>query len=156
MKLRTIAEGDYEKIKPLINHWWGGREMAHLLPKLFFTHFNNTSFIIEKDRQVVGFLIGFLSQTNLSEAYIHFVGVHPEYRNQNIARGLYQAFFDQIIDFGRTNVKCITSPVNKTSIAFHTKMGFSIEDGDSEVNGIAVSKDYDGPGQDRVLFVINL
>jgi hypothetical protein len=41
----------------------------------------------------------------------------------------------------------------KVSIAYHAKMGFSIEEGDKEVDGVSVFSDYDGPNQDRVLFV---
>jgi hypothetical protein len=49
--------------------------------------------------------------------------------------------------------------VNKVSIAFHTKMGFEIEkngDKDKEMDGVSVYTDYDGPNQDRVLFVKKL
>jgi predicted GNAT superfamily acetyltransferase len=53
---------------------------------------------------------------------------------------------------GRNIVRCVTSPVNQTSIAFHTKMGFSIEEGDKTIDGVYVNTDYDGPHQDRVLF----
>jgi hypothetical protein len=31
-------------------------------------------------------------------------------------------------------------------------MGFVLEGGDSEVDGVPVHLDYDGPGQDRVCF----
>jgi len=50
----------------------------------------------------------------------------------------------------------VTSPVNKVSISFHTRMGFEIESGNKEVDGISVFADYDGPNQDRVLFVKKL
>jgi len=93
MKIRTVNSSDYHVIFPVINDWWGGRQMSDMLPKLFFDHFQNTSFIAEIDGKIVGFLIGFLSQSRNDEAYIHFVGVHPEYRKQNIARKLYNQFF---------------------------------------------------------------
>lgn len=35
-------------------------------------------------------------------------------------------------------------------------MGFDIEQGDAVVDGVTVYKDYDGPNQDRVLFIKNL
>ena len=41
----------------------------------------------------------------------------------------------------------MTSPVNEGSIAFHESLGFVAE---------RVAKDYDGPGEDRVLFVKRL
>ncbi|WP_419893331.1 N-acetyltransferase family protein [Oceanobacillus kimchii] len=154
MQIRHIQSSDYYTISPLVNEWWGGREMSDMLPKLFFNHFNDTSFIVENDEEaVVGFLIGFLSQSKKNTAYIHFVGVHPDYRNQQVAKKLYNTFFKVIQQKGRNIVRSVTSPVNKGSIAFHKQMGFNIEEGDKEVEGIEVASNYDGHGQDRVLFM---
>lgn len=153
MEIRSVKGSDYYEISPLINEWWGGRNMSDMLPKLFFDHFTQTSFIAEKDGKLVGFLIGFLSQTYSNEAYIHFVGVHPEYRKHNIGKYLYNEFFNVVKQNNRSIVRCVTSPVNKVSIAYHTKMGFEIEDGDRSVDDLSINTDYDGPNQDRVLFV---
>ncbi|MBG9455801.1 hypothetical protein ABE61_17540 [Lysinibacillus sphaericus] len=156
MEIRSVKGSDYYVISPLINEWWGGRNMSAMLPKLFFDHFTQTSFIAEKDGKLVGFLIGFLSQTHSNEAYIHFVGVHPEHRKHNIGKYLYNEFFNVVKQNNRSIVRCVTSPVNKVSIAYHTKMGFEIEDGDRIVDGLPINTDYDGPKQDRVLFVKKL
>ncbi|MFJ8513467.1 GNAT family N-acetyltransferase [Lysinibacillus xylanilyticus] len=156
MEIRSVKGSDYYVISPLINEWWGGRNMSDKLPKLFFDHFTQTSFVAEKDGKFVGFLIGFLSQTHSNEAYIHFVGVHPEYRKHNIGKHLYNKFFNAVKQNNRSVVRCVTSPVNKVSIAYHTKMGFEIEDGDKIVDGLSINTDYDGEDQDRVLFVKNL
>jgi hypothetical protein len=53
-------------------------------------------------------------------------------------------------------VHCVTSPVNKRSIAFHQAMGFEIEPGDTTVDGVAVASDYDGRGGDRAKFVYRI
>ncbi|OXS66045.1 GNAT family N-acetyltransferase [Lysinibacillus sp. KCTC 33748] len=156
MEIRLVKGSDYYVISPLINEWWGGRNMSAMLPKLFFDHFTQTSFIAEKDGKLVGFLIGFLSQTHSNEAYIHFVGVHPEYRKHNIGKHLYNNFFNVVKQNNRSIVRCVTSPVNKVSIAYHTKMGFEIEDGDRIVDGLSINTDYDGLKQDRVLFIKKL
>ncbi|NBI28703.1 GNAT family N-acetyltransferase [Chengkuizengella marina] len=156
MKIRALQSSDYEIINPLVDEWWGGRKMSHLLPKLLFNHFNQTSFIVEQDNEIIGFLIGFLSQTFSDKAYIHFVGVHPEYRKCNVGKQLYDCFFEIAIKNNRNTVHCLTSPVNKTSISFHQKMGFDIEEGGVEMEGVSVHTDYDGPDQHRVLFVKKL
>ncbi|MCP3027802.1 GNAT family N-acetyltransferase [Halobacillus sp. A5] len=156
MDIRYATSSDYYMLSPLINEWWGGRDMSDKLPKLFFDHFNNSSFIVEQDGKVIGFLIGFMSQSHLREAYIHFVGVHPDFRKHSIGKQLYDKFFKTAVKEDRSLVRAVTSPVNKGSIAYHTKMGFEIKDGDKEVDGISVFSDYDGPGQDRVLFVKHL
>lgn len=127
--------------------------MADKLPKLFFVHFTTNSFIAELDGKMVGFLIGFLSPAYQDEGYIHFVGVHPDYRKHHVGRELYHRFFAVMRENGRSIARAVTSPVNKGSIAYHTKMGFEIEKGNKEVDGISVFADYDGPNQDRVLFV---
>jgi GNAT superfamily N-acetyltransferase len=152
MIIRSVKSSDYYIISPLLNDWWGGRQMADMLPKLFFEYFRDTSFIAEKDGQIIGFIIGFLSQSKTDEAYIHFVGVHPEYRKQKIGKQLYNEFFGTVKQKGACVVRCVTSPVNKVSIDYHTKMEFDIETGDKIVAGVTVHTNYDGPNQDRVLF----
>lgn len=37
MDIRHVKSSDYYVLSPLINEWWGGREMAAMFPKLFFS-----------------------------------------------------------------------------------------------------------------------
>jgi ribosomal protein S18 acetylase RimI-like enzyme len=156
ISLRPVQAADYAPIIQVVDEWWGGRAMQDMLPKLFFVHFHETSFIAEADGIRVGFLIGFLSQTYSDQAYIHFVGVHPDYRLAGVGRRLYAEFFDTVRASGRRMVRCVTSPVNKNSIAFHLGMGFEIEPSETLIDGIPTYRDYDGLGGDRVLFVKRL
>jgi predicted GNAT superfamily acetyltransferase len=156
MLIRKVNETDYKNVISVIDEWWGGRHMAEMLPKLFFVHFQNTSFIAEENSVIVGFLVGFISQTYPDESYIHFVGVHPAYRKAGVAKNLYELFFDLVQQKGCDKVRCVTSPINKISIAFHTKLGFQIEDGGALHDGVSVHVDYDGQGGSRVLFVKKL
>ena len=122
--------------------------MAPMLPKLFFIHFEGTSFVAEsKDGELAGFVCGFLSQTADDEAYIHFVGVDPEARGSGLGRALYERFFEEVRASGRSVVRCVTSPANERSVAFHESLGFEVE---------RVVPDYDGPGEDRALLVRRL
>ena len=148
LEIRHAHPSDYGRVIQHLNAWWGGRDMAPMLPKLFFLHFEGTSFVAEtEDGELVGFLCGFLSQTQPEEAYIHFVGVSPEHRGEGVGRLLYEHFLDEIRAQGRSIVRCVTSPANQDSIAFHEALGF-------EVDRVVV--DYDGPGEDRVLLVKRL
>jgi len=156
MMIRNIQDSDYKKVISVIDEWWGGRHMADMLPKLFFVHFQSTSFIAEENGEIIGFLVGFLSQTKRNEAYIHFIGVHPDYRKLGIARKLSELFFETIKQSSCDTERCVTSPKNKTSIDFHTRLGFEVEDGDTVLNGVSIHSDYDGRGGSRVLFVRRL
>jgi len=127
--------------------------MSDMLPRLFFEHFCNTSFVLEEDNRIAAFLIGFFSQSQPEEAYIHFIGVHPLYRKRGFGRELYERFFTAMRLGQRTLVHCVTSPINTGSIAFHIRMGFHIEPGEARLNEVAYDPDHDGPGGHRVRFV---
>ena len=157
--LRAPTESDHARVLAVLPDWWGGRDLSQLLPRLFFQHFNDTSFIIEKpalsdpeprsvskgegDSALVAFLIGFISQSEPRAAYIHFVGVHPEHRRAGLGRALYERFFELARARGAREVLSITAPANIGSIAFHTRLGFVASE---------PIRDYDGPGDNRVTF----
>jgi ribosomal protein S18 acetylase RimI-like enzyme len=148
VQIRHAQPSDYARVIQHVNAWWGGREMAPMLPKLFFLHFEGTSFVAEReDGTIAGFLIGFLSQTNPEEAYVHFVGVAPDQRGMGLGHELYERFFAEARERDRKLVRCVTSPTNEDSVTFHRSLGFDVE---------RVAKDYDGPGEDRVLLVKQL
>jgi ribosomal protein S18 acetylase RimI-like enzyme len=154
MKLRNITPDDYAPIIAVLDDWWGGRQVSDMLPRLFFEHFRDTSFIaLAEDGSIAGFLVGFLSQSHVDEAYIHFVGVHPDQRKSGVGKLLYERFFDVVQQRGRHTVKCVTSPMNKTSIAFHLRMGFVPKASDTRTeDGISCVENYDGKGESRVVF----
>jgi ribosomal protein S18 acetylase RimI-like enzyme len=148
VQIRHAKPSDYGRVIGRVNVWWGGREMAPMLPKLFFLHFDGTSFVADReDGELAGFLVGFLSQTDPAEAYVHFLGVAPEERGSGLGRQLYERFFETVAAQGRSVVRCVTSPANEASVAFHRALGFEVE---------RVARDYDGPGEDRVELVRRL
>jgi len=143
--IRHAEPADYARVIALVDEWWGGRAMAAMLPKLFFVHFRETSFVAEDDGRLAGFLCGFRSQTFADEAYVHFVGVDPAARASGVGRALYERFFEAVRP--RSFVRAVTSPVNDASVGFHRALGFEVE---------RVDEDYDGQGQARVLLVKHL
>jgi ribosomal protein S18 acetylase RimI-like enzyme len=143
--VRHAEPEDYARVNAVVDDWWGGRAMSAMLPKLFFVHFRETSFVAEDDVELAGFLCGFRSQTIDDEAYIHFVGVDPSRRGLGLGRLLYERFFAAVRP--RTVVRAVTSPVNERSVAFHQALGFEIE---------RIDPAYDGRGEARVLLVKHL
>jgi ribosomal protein S18 acetylase RimI-like enzyme len=143
--IRSAEPSDYGRVIEVVDAWWGGRQMAAMLPKLFFVHFADTSFVAEDDGELAGFLVGFRSQTFDDEAYVHFVGVDPFRRAAGLGRELYERFFASVAP--RTIVRAVTSPVNENSLAFHRAVGFEVE---------RVDESYDGRGEPRVLLVKRL
>ncbi len=150
--LRPLRESDYPFVSANVDAWWGGRSVRVLMPRLFFEHFRPLSLAADGERDLAAFLIGFQSQTDPEVAYIHFVGVSPEARGRGLGRLLYETFFERARARGCRFAEAITSPVNRGSIAFHRRMGFSLLPGDAEVDGVPVAADHAGPGQPRVRF----
>jgi ribosomal protein S18 acetylase RimI-like enzyme len=146
--IREARPADYARVIQHVDAWWGGRERASMLPRLFFVHFEGTNFVAEADEgELLGFLCGFVSQTAPDEAYVHFLGVAPSRRGSGLGRELYERFFDAVRARGRTLVRCATSPANEATVDFHRALGFEVE---------RTVPDYDGPGEDRVLLVKRL
>jgi len=143
--IRPAEPADHARVVAVVDAWWGGRAMATMLPRLFFVHFRDTSFVAEEDGELAGFLCGFRSQTFADEAYCHFVGVDPSRRGSGLGRTLYEHFFAAVAP--RAVVRAVTSPVNERSVAFHQALGFEVED---------VHPDYDGRGEPRVQLVKHL
>ena len=152
MTIRHLESADFDVISPVIDDWWGGRPVRGLLPRLFFEHFRPTSFALAEGQALLGFLVGFRSQSEPTVGYVHFIGVHPASRGKGYGRSLYQAFFTAAESLGCTEVRAITAPVNESSIQFHQCLGFHILPGAGQANGYAVCLDHAGPGQHRVLF----
>ena len=156
LSIRNSKPSDHPTIIKVLKDWWGGRDLTGMLPRLFFVHFCNTSFIIERDNNLIAFLVGFLSPASANEGYIHFVGVHPQYRGVGLGRYLYDRFLKICKENDRNIIRACTSPVNKGSIAFHKKLGFAIEEGNAEIDGFQVTLDYNKPDDPKVLFEIHL
>jgi GNAT superfamily N-acetyltransferase len=152
LQIRHAEPADYGPVIAALNGWWGGRNMSDMLPRLFFVHFRDTSFVAVRGTGIAGFLIGFRSQTFPEEGYIHFAGVRPDERRKGVGSLLYERFFHAAYEKGCRVVHSVTSPSNRVSIAFHLRKGFHVETGDGMSEGIAFTSAYDGPGNDRVVF----
>jgi GNAT superfamily N-acetyltransferase len=150
--VRQVKVREYAPVIQVIDDWFGGRPQAGKRHRLFFEHFQPTSFVIEEQAEIVGFLVGFRSQTTPAQAYSHFVGVHPALRGQGIGRRLCEQRFAVVCQLGCTEAHASTAPVNSGSLAFHARIGFVMLPADAELDGLAVMSNYDGRGTERVRF----
>lgn len=130
--IRQAHSSDFESVVSVMDKWWG-RPVSHLQHELFFNHFNNTAFIAEtSDGKLIGFINGFLSQTESATAYVHFVGADPQYRANGLGKKLYETFFKTCLRIGCSKIKACTSKANVQSMEFHKKLGFSVDSSDSK------------------------
>ena len=140
--IRRARPGDYDRIAPVMDQWWG-RPVLDALPRLFLDHFHRTSLVAENDAGLSGFLIGIVSPSELDQAYVHVVGVHPAARGIGLARALYDHFLQLARGADRRVVRAITSLANDQSILMHRRLGFRVS---------GPVPDYNGPGRDMMVF----
>jgi hypothetical protein len=154
--IRQANPDDYDRVIGDVDDWWGGRQMAAMLPRLFFTHFRPWTYVAVRDHAIVGFIAAFQSQTHSSQVCCHFIGVDPTARGQGIGEALYQRLFSHAAEMGCEEVLAVTAPTNQPSINFHVRVGFDIIRDSYVEDAVPYSADYDGPGEDRVRFRIGL
>ena len=158
LAFRHPTEGDHPRIVGLVDEWWGGRRMRALLPRLWFQHFAGTSWIAEDGDRLAGFVVAFVSQDDPTTGYVHMIAADPNHRRSGVGEALYRRVFEDLGVRGVRRVKAVTWPGNRQSVAFHRAMGFRVDDGDGTQNlyGTPAYPDYDGEGDDRVLFIRDL
>jgi GNAT superfamily N-acetyltransferase len=159
LSFRHPLEKDYPRVVEVVDEWWGGRKMRALLPRLWFQHFSGTSWLLEApDGRLAGFIVAFISQDDPTMGYVHMIATDPNWRRAGIGRALYERVFGDFATRGVRRVQAITWPGNRSSVTFHTSLGFRIDDGPGtqRLYGIAAHPDYDGWGEDRVAFTKDL
>ncbi len=152
---RSATAADADPIAAAIEDWWA-RHLRHFVHPLFLEHFGDTCLVVEDDGALVAFLVGMLSQRHAGQAYVHFMGVHPDFRGLSLGRELYERFSAVVRRRGATVVVAETGAFNTRSIAFHRRLGFTLEDGDELVDGVPVTRNVHGTGEDVVLFSLRL
>jgi ribosomal protein S18 acetylase RimI-like enzyme len=159
IRFRRPTESDYPALVAVVDEWWGGRKMQALFQRVWFQHFTGTSWLAElPDGRPAGFLVGFISPDDPTVGYVKLIGTNPNLRKRGLGRKLYELFLDDVAQRGVREVRAITWPGNRVSIGFHLAMGFRPLDGAGSQNiyGTTAFPDYDGPGEDRAVFVRRL
>lgn len=118
VEFRNIREEDCLPIISVIDDRWGGSDMTDKLPRLFFLHFQYTSFVVTGGVIIVGFLAGLVAQTHPGQAHIHFAGFHPDHSKQGLGKALYVKFFATVQERCCSEVHAVTSSVKKSSVEF--------------------------------------
>jgi ribosomal protein S18 acetylase RimI-like enzyme len=153
--LRHPAEADQPRIVALVDEWFAGRRVRHLVGRAWFRHFGSTSWLAEDGTgRPVGFLLGYRSQDRPAEAVLHLIGVDPNRRREGIGRELARFFLAGIGAAGATTVTALVWPGEPSAVAFFGAVGFDLDDGPGTQNlyGTPAYPDYEAEGEDRIVF----
>ena len=139
--IRGLEKADYDFLVSVLDRWWGGPSGQRAHP-VFFYELGGEGLIAEIDGEVVGFLLGFTAKATPAYGYVHFVGIHPEYRRRGVGQLLYEHFASSLRDANVTQLKAICAVGDDGAVRFHRALGFSVEE----------ITDYAGPGRARIVF----
>jgi GNAT superfamily N-acetyltransferase len=142
---RQMTKADFDEIVEVIDRWWGGPIGTFAHP-IFFYELGEHARVVEDRGEMIGFLLGFITQEPVRTGYVHLVGIHPDYRRRGVGRMLYAAFIETCRAAGSQRIKAITTLGNDGSKAFHLALGWDAREVD----------DYAGPGRRRVVFTKDL
>lgn len=152
--IRQVKEDDFLSIAEIATYCPPMVIERNSIYHLFTKFFKKTSLIIElENNKIIGFLLGFISQDDPRDAYIHLLCVFPQWRNKGLAKALVDEFINILNEKGCSRIYLITSPGNKKAINFYLKMGFKIENKGQEIiiNGVKTIKNYNGPGEHKLI-----
>jgi ribosomal protein S18 acetylase RimI-like enzyme len=155
LRLRRPVEADQARIVRVIDEWFGGRRVRHLVARAWFRHFAGTSWIAEGGRgEPIGFLTGYVSPEHPDEAVLHLLGVDPNHRRRGIGRALVASFLADATAHGSTKTTALAWPDEPIAIAFFRALGFRPYDGPGSQNlfGTPAIPDHESEGEDRVMF----
>jgi len=155
-KIRTVVEEDFNEISMVAENCSPMTNERKSIYHIFTKFFKKTSLVIidDEDENVNGFLLGFISQDEPENSYIHLLCIEPSLRGQNMAFKLLDEFIKIVSARGCSKVSLICKPSNKRAIKFYNEHNFVQQKSDKtvEINGIDVFKDYDGPDDDKIVF----
>ena len=158
MLVRNVFENDFQAIVDRSKEWGDIVIEREAIYHVLTRHFRSTCFVAEDRQRMIGYLLGFRSQTYPGEAYIHLVQVDPSMRGHGIGRRLFNQFEASATAMGCNKIITASRPQNKTAMAFYESMGLKqVQHGDMiEVDGVMAVKDYNGPGKHVVLWAKDL
>ncbi len=155
LKIRNALEEDFVAIAELAEDCSPMATERKSIYHIFTKFFKSTSLVAElPSGKIAGFLLGFISQENPEEAYIHLLGIDSKVRRRGVGKALVEKFLDISTLKGCKKVLLITKPINWNSISFYRKLEFLEDKSQDTINimGVSAVRNYDGMGEHMVVF----
>lgn len=144
-QVRNLDNDDFSALMRLEEEIFGADGEAVLGPyyvRLCCDFFNRECFAVEKDGELVGYLLGFVRDR---EAYCTTLAVVPEHQGSRAVALMIRAYVRNIID--RVERCWFTVDAgNDAARALHATLG---------ATEIGIKRDFYGPGDDRIVSCID-
>lgn len=145
-KLIEIAEESAPFVRPRTesDYWLYGRL------------FSDTCKAVVDQGTVAGFIVAFRGQANHAEIYVQDVAVASAFRRQGVGKILVQDVIRLARLWAVKRVWLTSEPENHAARHTWTAMGFENLPADRQVDGVWVTTDLKGHGNDRAVYALCL
>ncbi len=158
MDVITPSDDDIPEIHRLIGELKGlVRHPVHFY-SIMIRYFRNSFFIIKETGKIIGFVWGFVSQTDPGVLFLWQIGVAKPFWGKKIAHKLIERFIECAREHGCIKVHATVETGNFASWKMFEKMGFrNISSGNTIVeNGRKAMVNYYGSGTNQILYEYTL
>lgn len=161
MEIREASVEDYLDLHDLVGKIEGIVQHPTHFYKIMLQYFGNSIIVAVDNDELVGFLLGFVSQTNPEEYFIWQLGVDPQHRGKKIAGKIMKSTIDTARRFGCKKVTATVETTNKPSQGLFESSGFAIVTNESlgdviHEHGKPAIKNYYASGTNQVFYQYNI
>lgn len=161
MRFRTASETDFLEVHDFVSVCPPLENYAEHVYKILLRYLGNSCIIAEIRGRVVGFVLGFISQTHSHKTYFLWqIGVAPFMQGTGLGTRLLEYVETHVNDLGCERIEVTIDPVNTPSQKLFEKLGYgniSKKEGKTvKVKGNIAVKDYYKPGRHFMLYEKNL
>ena len=146
MKIRNPAEEDFLDIYEFVSNCKPLESYGEHFYKIMLRYFKDTCFVALDNGSIVGYIMGFISQTDNKSSFIWQIGVHTDLKRSGVASKLLDAFEKQIMSKGCQRIELTVDPENPASQKLFENRGYeNISETEGEtvtVSGKVAVKDY--------------
>lgn len=154
--IRNATEEDFMSVHEFISDFRQLENYSEHVYKILLRYFSSSSFIAERDSDIIGFVMGFRSQDDKDIFFLWQIGVDSGAQGEGVGTNLLKRIEQQARVMGCEKIELSVDPKNIPSQRLFQKCNYnniSEREGETvEINGNIAVKDYYKPGSHFTLF----
>lgn len=156
INIKNVFQKDFLKVYSFVKDCKPLKPYAEHFYKIILRYFGNTCYIAEYKNDLVGFVMGFFSQTQNNTYFLWQIGVHPSMQGKGVGEFLLKKIENRLMENGCKRIELTIDPENYPSQNLFEKSGYhnvSNQEGETlYVKGNKAVKDYYKPGRHFMVY----